>query len=141
VFMRLTCYSDSNSQTLKVPTGSVGGNAPGAFSEVLPGGAIYGRYAGQNYSVFHACASPVDSAGWTEVVILKGHGVLSNFIKGRSAAEVNASVDCVSGSVLYGDRLTETSCGLLRGGARERSDLSDMNSSRLSCSNNKEVTI
>jgi hypothetical protein len=139
--MRLTCYSDSNNQTLKVPTGSAGRGAPGAFPDVLRGGAITDRYPERNYSVFHASASPVDSAGWTEVVILKGHGVLSNFIKGRSTAEVNASVDCVSGSVLYGDRFTETSCGLLRGSACERSDLSDMNSSRFSCSNNKEVTI
>ena len=140
MFMRLTCYSNSRNQALTAFAGSGGHGAPGA-SRRSPGGAFTGRFAGPGHSVYSVSPEPADSAGWTEVVIQKGRGALSNSIAGRSSAEVNASVSCVFGAASLRPEIYGASRRFVRGDACGRHDSADMSSSRLSCSNNKEVTI
>jgi hypothetical protein len=82
----------------------------------------------------------VDSAGWTEVVILEGHFVFS-YVDNGHRAEVNASIDCVPEVAPPGSYRLLSSGGVP---SDKRTcgctDQSDMNDSKFSCLSFNEVT-
>ena len=86
--------------------------------------------------------TPVDKAGWTEVVIQGGPQVLSDRSIGCFAAKVNASINDVAATAFDGGRqlrylgdgtLSDGTCGCL--------GFHEADSSSISCPNNNEVTI
>ncbi len=83
----------------------------------------------------------VDTAGWTEVVIQREPLVLSDVIIGYSVAEVNASINSVSGAADGGLWLNQSGGVEFFGDTDVCRGYAVMNGSSISCSNNNEVTI
>ena len=152
MFMRLTCYSYPVDQASMKTTFSVGGGrvhfnndrhqtvsggsgvvccAPRAFpgydNNVLS--PVYSPFADYFRSSYFGEPGPVDTAGWTEVVIPGEFDILQNFISGRSVVEVNASVNCSPGAVSNGIRSNGANGRFTWGGTCGYPDQSDMNGS------------
>jgi hypothetical protein len=160
MFSRLTCHSDSDwliqrtiSGLLAVPEVServsFGGRADsvsclslGAFpaSHVPRAGSVK-RHAPVKPAATKSwsTATPVDSAGWTQVVIQERRRAFSDVNTGFRA-EVNASINEVTGRRASGDWLHSSGGGSFKDSACGRYGLCDMDDSKLSCTNNNEVT-
>jgi len=84
-------------------------------------------------TMFWSTSTSVDSAGWTEVVILKGTHVLSNVVTGH-LAEVNASVNYVMEAGFRADlSLRESGGGLSDNSTCGCPGWSEVNDSKISC--------
>jgi hypothetical protein len=163
MFLRLTCYSLSDWLTRQMVS-----EKPAAWSrgqrqadhigmapnraDLLVSGAFPERSAAGYYGASR-CAprrsvsteswsttTPVDIAGWTQVVIQEGQHVLSDVNTGP-LAEVNASIDWVLGSVDDGAHRLNY-CGGEASGINTCGcpGWSDSNNSRFSCLSFNEVT-
>ncbi len=166
MFLRLTCYSISDDPFRWAAPGSVAGTfysegpatERGLFDSAMTPAMVFGAFCepdkgGQSVDFSHApqeptpelswsTTTPVDKAGWTEVVIQGGPQVLSDVSIGRFAAKVNASINDVAATAFgggwqlryFGDgALSDSTCGCL--------GFHEVNDSSISCPNNNEVTI
>ena len=159
--MRLTCRSNTNIPIRRIPAGwvadvtSFGWNEPpyicsGALSSgrvARPAANFHWRDFGDRAPDLPApttslsTTTSVDTAGWTEVVIQREPMVLSDVIIGYSLAEVNASINYVSGAANGGLWLDQSGGAEFFGDTDVCRGYSVLNGSRFSCSNNNEVTI
>jgi len=160
MFSRLTCRSDSDrlirsrafgSSTVPVVSGRVSNDVRSVLGSCLSRGAVSATGClpdgtGLNYApvmptatIYWGQAMPVGPAGWTEVVIQERPQALSYVITGLQA-KVNASVNGVTNAAHGGDWLDRLSGGSFADSACGRCGLCDMDDSKLSCTNNNEVT-
>ena len=164
MFMRLTYYSSSETEFLRISAASVGyassvsgvaplfGNSSYVDKTDPSAGASFGLTkdwfqpgdCAPDSSVTTSwwyTATSVDNAGWTEVVIRGGPQVLHNVITGDLYAKVNTSINWVTGSVPGGLWPFRLSDGKLRESTLGCTGFVELSSCSFSCSNNNEVTI
>lgn len=167
MFLRLTCYSDSVSLNRRQIQGlaacffdskeatagacwSDSGFVPPGESGAFP--ALNGNTKGitsndaplnPTAEQFWSTVTPVDIAGWTQVVILKrGLRVLSDVSLGRPTAGTNGSINAVPGVAHHrAAPLRLSDCGTNRDGINGCQGFPDLNNGSISCPNNNEVTI
>lgn len=161
MFMRLTCYLQSNDLIPCYSTDIVGSSDGAEFlapSCILSdgvrarAGACSGRPVGLLVSNDFApgeseicpkwTTSPVDTAGWTQVVIQKGSRDLSDVSTDPSGVMVNASIDRVVGHGIVGQRFERVENEVVENSVLNgHAGLPIVYDSSFSCSNNNEVTI
>lgn len=161
MFMRLTYRSITDAPIRRIPAGMV--TSTSSFGRSVPpcicSGALSSEYGTALVPTFQQSKSgdrapdrpvptsssstttSVDTAGWTEVVIQREPLVLSDVIIGYSLAEVNASINYVSGAADGGLWLDQSGGSEFFGDTDECRGYAVMNGSSFSCSNNNEVTI
>jgi hypothetical protein len=149
VFMRLTCRSITDAPIRRTnAVGVVGspgfgrGVPPGRCSAVVSAEPCFGGRAPDfSASTSLLSTTTVDTAGWTEVVIQREPQVLSDVMIGSLIAEVNASINFVTGAAPSGLGLKQSGGAEFLGDTDVCRGYSGLKGSSFSCSNNNEVTI